>query len=120
MAGVQQFHFPYGHGSLEIAADADLISHSGAAPIADETGAVFEALAHPEYAARLAGHCRRILSPNIPGKMVGCAAVLAVLEDRVGGADGPHGGSFSALHGRVRLDFSELRLISVVTVTVSR
>jgi nickel-dependent lactate racemase len=44
---VRQFHCPYGHGSIEIGADADLIAHRGAPPIADETGAVFEALAHP-------------------------------------------------------------------------
>src|SRR5262249_6906713 len=47
MAEVVQFQLPYGHGSLEIVAEADLIAHRGAPPIADETGAVFEALTHP-------------------------------------------------------------------------
>lgn len=54
-----QFKFPYGHGSLEIEAPADLIAHRGAPPIADETGAVFEALAHPIGTLPLAEIVRR-------------------------------------------------------------
>jgi nickel-dependent lactate racemase len=47
MAGVPPIQLPYGRGSVEISTDADLIAHRGAPPIADETAAVFEALANP-------------------------------------------------------------------------
>jgi nickel-dependent lactate racemase len=47
MAKVRQFQLPYGRGSVEISADADLIVHRGAPSIADETAAVFAALANP-------------------------------------------------------------------------
>ena len=47
MAGVQRVQLPYGRRSIEIAADADLVVHRGAPPIADETAAVCEALDRP-------------------------------------------------------------------------
>jgi nickel-dependent lactate racemase len=52
---VPHFQFPYGRGSLDLAAPADLISHRGAQPVEDETGAVFDALAHPIGTPPLAG-----------------------------------------------------------------
>jgi lactate racemase len=47
MAEVPQFQVPYGHGSIDLSVDGDLIAHRGAAAISDETGAVYDALEHP-------------------------------------------------------------------------
>jgi nickel-dependent lactate racemase len=54
MAGVHRVRLPYGRGSIEVAADADLIVHRGAPPIADETSAVFQAMANPTGSPPLA------------------------------------------------------------------
>jgi nickel-dependent lactate racemase len=47
MTEVQRVLLPYGRRAIEITAEADLIAHRGAPPVADETGAVYEALADP-------------------------------------------------------------------------